>query len=334
MAARQTASASTKTDTTTKRVVRKPVQKTAVPAPSLTGHVNAYIPDESKATNYVHRSIRGVEDFTLFDEALENGHSVLIKGPTGSGKTMVNEAYAASKGLPFLSVPCDVSIDPNVFFGGFIMDEVTGKLIWNDGPFTEIFRFGGVINISEGNMMTPKMAAALFSLLDGRNYIVLQRHRGEIVRRHPKTLVTMDYNPGYRGTQELNQAFLNRFEIKVNWDYDTNVEDKLLKFQTTKTVALKLRAMAGVEILTPVSTNMLMEFEKFVLNPKLGLEFAIGNFVAAFAGDEPAAVEKIMELHNDNFVRDIASLTGSQTSDDEFEDEFVLDIDGRFEIRS
>ena len=286
-------------DTAEKRLVRKRGTSTSEEsAPGQTGSdkfATAYVPEPSLADRYVHRSIHGVEDFQLLDYARSSHQNVLLQGDTGSGKTMVGAAYAAAKGDWYYSLPCDVSIDPTALFGKMGLSEKAGTFEWVDGPVTQIVRTGGVLNISEINFMPPKIAASLYPLLDGRRYVPLLGHKGEVVHAHPRLLVVADMNPNYRGTIELNDAFRNRFPIKVAWGYDLAVEERLVKSAELREIVRKLRAM-GTEIATPVSTNLLMEFERMAVDPALTFDFAVANFIMAFRSNERDAVRNVLDM--------------------------------------
>lgn len=316
--------------TAAKRVVRRPTNKSA-----SAHEFNAYVPDPEVAKRYVNRKVFGVWDAVIAKNAADKGENILLMGDTGAGKTLFGEAYASKHRLPYYSLPCDVSIDPSALFGRMQPTDEVGKFEWQDGPVTEIVRgpcgkgadcddpdcVAGVLNISEVNFMPPKIAASCYSLLDGRRYIVLLGHKGEVVRAHKGLLIIADLNPNYRGTTELNAAFFNRFEHKLPWNYSTDVEEQLIHFPTVRAFAKSLREMFGTEIITPVSTNMLMEFEKFVMDPSLGIEYATGNFASAFKQDETQAVIRVVELEKDNIERDhkqyIKTLKNSKADEDD-----------------
>jgi hypothetical protein len=118
---------------------------------------------------------------------------------------------------------------------------------------------------------------------------------------------------------ELNAAFKNRFDHKIPWGYDDEVEKKLIEFPTLRDAARRYRAMVGTEIQTPVSTNMLMEFERFAKRPTLGMDYAIENFVAAFEPDEQKSIKDVLELNKPNLKRDLAFALG-QNADEKDED--------------
>ena len=323
------ASKTTKSPIIKKVVVRKPRKPRIIGTPDAelvasADSLKAYIPSPDVCKQYIGRKPFGGErwDFAIALEAIKFHDNMLLSGDTGSGKTLFGEAFASKERLMYYSVPCDVSVDPSALLGKMVVTSVQGVYKWQDGPVTELVRHGGVLNMSEINMMTPRIQAALYSLLDHRRYVVLLAHDGEIVRAHPNLLIIADMNPNYRGTMELNAAFLNRWAIKLPWGYSESVEEKLLQFPTLRSVASKLRALSGVEINTPVSTNLLMEFERFTLNDNLGLDFAVSNFVAAFRVEEQPPVEKVMEFHLAKFRSDVSYLTGKaiKVPDEDLED--------------
>jgi MoxR-like ATPase len=221
--------------------VRATSQKTGTEKIVMT---HAYVPDPSVAAGYVGRKVWGIYDKILADTARAEAANMLLEGETGAGKTLFGEAYASHERLAYYSLPCDVSIDPSSLFGRRNPGKKAGEFPWTDGPVTSIVRHGGVLNISEINFMTPKISASLYPLLDGRRYIPLLGHEGEVVRAHKgggktgdkcwcnltarecdsrRVLIIADMNPFYRGTMELNAAFRNRFEFKIPWNYDAAV---------------------------------------------------------------------------------------------------------------
>lgn len=353
--AKQTAKTTSTRKAPVKKVVVRKSASSFVKAPMVAGTtINAYIPDPAVSKQYIGRKVLGgIWDLVMLDTAKDNHENVLLAGDTGSGKTLLGEAYASKNSLMYYSLPCDVSIDPSSLFGKMTVTDVVGKYEWQDGPVTQIVRHGGVLNISEVNMMPPRIAAALYSLLDHRRYLALLGHKGEVVRAHIGTkakdkngqaevcwcgescdekvlLIIADMNPNYRGTMELNAAFKNRWAHKIPFGYSDEVESQLLQFPTLREIAKKCRALSGIEIMTPVSTNLLMEFEQFARRESLGLDYAIANFVAAFATDEQQPIQKVMDLHTPNLIEDLNFVSGKKATatDDELEEidfDFVME---------
>lgn len=286
----------------------------------------AEIPDANYVDRYIGRAFEGITDFELFGYAMEHGQNVLLEGPTGPGKTMSVKAFAAKHKLRFYSVPSNVGVEPSQMFGKYIPDEsVPGSFIWQDGGVTDVVRNGGVLLINEINFMPPRVATALFGLLDDRREIVLLDHRGEVVRAHRgkgalggcwcllasadcdqrRVLVVGDLNPDYLGTSPLNLALRNRFGIQLDWDYDPNVEKQLVKSSTLlNVIATNMRkGLKEGAFTTPVSTNMLMEFEKVA--SQFGIALAVRIFVNHFQADERQAVKTVFDGVQSNLEREI-----------------------------
>lgn len=301
----------------------------------------AEIPDEEVYKSYRGRKIGGRWDRDILEYAQANELNVLLMGDTGAGKTLVGKAYASKTRQHYYSLPCDVSIDPTALFGKMTPQE-DGSFAWVDGPVTELFRYGGVLNISEINFMPPKIAAALYPALDGRRELVLLGNRGEVVRAHPRLLIIADMNPGYRGTQQLNAAFMNRWPLKIEWGYDADVERALVPVKALRDIVKALRKRVGTDLRTPISTNMAMEFVNLARD--LGSAFAVTNFIAAFQPDERPAITEVFKLNDTELTKELAALwvseqpesasavkaepqVDAENLDDEFEDtpEFELD---------
>lgn len=260
----------------------------------------ASIPPIAVADKYEGRSFGGKSDFELFDLAMENEWCVLLEGDTGTGKTMAARAYAASRRMHFYSTPSNVGIDPSQMLGKFIPDPTGNALgVWQDGPVTDLVRHGGVLLINEINFLPARVATALFSLLDGRREISLLDHKGEVIKAHPDLLIIADMNPDYLGTTTLNAALRNRFEIQLQWDYDPNVEKKLIQQPTIRTFAANMRKMfRDGQITTPTSTNMLQEFERIA--SVVGVDFAMQNLVNHYSPDDRRAVQEALRAMKGN----------------------------------
>lgn len=292
---------------------------------TMTRH--AFVPPKEYADRYVHRKVHGIADFDLLKHCRENRLNLLLMGDTGAGKTMLPMAYAAANGIPYYTVPCDVSIDPTALFGKMMPGDKVGEFVWVDGPVTELVRHGGILNISEINFMPAKIAASLYSLLDHRRSIQLLGHKGEHVKAHPDLLVVADMNPKYRGTMDLNLALNNRFPLKVQWSYDEAVEGKLVASRALLSLVQKIRKDSAIR--TPIGTNMMMEFISIAV--ALGMKFAISNFVNAFAESERDPISKLLDAAETNISNDVAkyaqknNLSGSIEELDFDEDEYELD---------
>lgn len=225
---------------------------------------------------YIHRKIKNVKDFDIFAKAHERGRNVLLKGPTGSAKTMVGTHYSKENNYPLAIVPCSHATDPGSLFGRYTPKEGENHFEWTDGVVTELVRKPGkkVLILDEINMADPKIMASLFSLLDGNKTLNLIDHN-EVIKVDD-LLVIATMNPGYRGTRELNKALANRFAYTFYWDYDNHVESNMCPSPTFLQCVKQVRENGEDD--TPFSTNMIIEFMEAYGD--FGFEFAmelIGN---------------------------------------------------------
>lgn len=260
------------------------------------------IPDKAKYYDtYVGRSINGVEDITILDEAAKSKFNTLIGGPTGSAKTSLVYAFAAYRGLPLVNIACNGAIDPRTLFGGWVPD-ADGGFKYEPGDLVLAVQHGGVILINECNFAPPKILASLYGLLDRRRDLTVNEAAGSdhptVVHAHDDCFIVADYNPDYIGTRPLSEAFINRFPVKLHWGYNRDVEDTLVASSVLQDMADSLRERHALgEISGTVPTNLLMEFLDIAENPKLGMEFAISNFVNSFPENERALVAELFLLN-------------------------------------
>lgn len=292
------------------------------PIPAASSDVQlATVPDPALGTRYISRDLDGVKDIAVLDYALKCRRNVLLLGPTGSGKTTLPLAWSAIRGRRCYAVSGNQSVEPSQLFGKYVPDGV-GGFVWVDGPVTEIVRNGGTLILDEVNFISPKIATVLFPLLDTRREITLLDHYGEVIDAHDNLLIVATGNLGYRGTNILNEAFVNRFTVQREWGYDDNVERKLIRSRALREMVNAIRAQAdsaGIE--TPLGTNVMLELEEVA--KELGWDFARANFLQRFTpGDERMAVEIVVNTYADNIRGDLGlDETAPATHNDPDEDD-------------
>lgn len=271
-----------------------------------------FIPSLEKTSHYIQRTFAGgVRETQMYDFALENKMNVLLQGDAGTGKTTSAMAYASQRKMNFFAVPSNNAIDFTQLVGGLFPD-ADGKLKFIDGAVTRIVREGGLLLINELNNAPKNLSQYLMSLLDDRRCITLMSHDNEVIEAHPDLLVVADMNPNYRGTQLLNEAWKDRFEIKLNYTYDNAIEKQIVKSSALLELANGMRSTARLDesgsnsstiFETPVSTRILKTFEK--LAKGLNYDFACDVFVNNFNDDERSAVRMLIEGMEHNIKSDL-----------------------------
>jgi MoxR-like ATPase len=227
--------------------------------------------------------------------------NVLLEGEAGTGKTTSAMNYASQRKMNFFAIPSNNAIDFTQLIGGLFPDQ-DGKLKFVDGAVTRIVREGGVLLINELNNAPKNLSQYLMSLLDDRRCITLMSHDNEVIEAHPDLLVVADMNPNYRGTQLLNEAWKDRFEIKLTYRYDNEIEKQIIKSTSLLELANGMRSTTRIDengsnnstiFETPVSTRILKTFER--LTKGLNYDFACDVFVNNFNDDERPAVRMLLE---------------------------------------
>jgi MoxR-like ATPase len=295
--------------TATKTMARPiaPVIK-VVHSDNYTENSLSFVPSlaDPEVSGYVNRSFDGVSDFDVLDHALINKLNVSLVGEAGTGKTSCAIAWAGHRGLRVYRVNFNAGIESSQLFGKLLPTE-EGKLVWQDGGFTECWRNGNaLIILDEMSFMPPKQSGTLFPSLDKR-ILPLLDNKGEVIPAGENVLVVGCWNDGYRGNNKPNQAFIDRFHHKLVFNYDIDIERKFIRSETLLTLAKQMReeAIAGVYE-TPISTRLLKNFQKFAT--ELNYDYAVSNFVNNFTAEERPSVKLLLEAHRHNLESELSDV--------------------------
>jgi nitric oxide reductase NorQ protein len=205
------------------------------------------------------------DECAVFQTAHENGLPLLLKGPTGCGKTRFVEHMAARLGLPLHTVACHDDLSAADLIGRYLLKG--GETVWVDGPLTRAVREGGICYLDEVVEARKDVTVVLHPLTDDRRRLVIDRTGEELQAPKPFMLVA-SYNPGYQTVlKKLKPSTRQRF-VSIGFDFPTPEvetpvvmrESGLDEARATALVRLagKIRALSGLDLEEGVSTRLLI----------------------------------------------------------------------------
>ncbi|MFT4276264.1 MAG: CbbQ/NirQ/NorQ/GpvN family protein [Rhodopseudomonas sp.] len=201
----------------------------------------------------------------LFEYAWKRRVPLLLKGPTGCGKTRFVAHMAARLGLPLFTVSCHDDLTAADLTGRYLLKG--GETVWVDGPLTRAVREGGICYLDEVVEARKDVAVVLHPLADDRRVLPLER-TGEELQAPPHFMLVVSYNPGYQSLlKALKPSTRQRFaaiefgflapeqEIAV-----VAAESGLPSERVAPLVALagRLRKLKGHDLEEGVSTRLLV----------------------------------------------------------------------------
>lgn len=141
---------------------------------------------------------------------------VLLKGPTGCGKTKLVETLAERLDLPLVTVSCHEDMLAADLVGRFLLEG--GDTVWQDGPLTRAVRSGGICYLDEIVEARSDATVAIHSLADHRRQLFVER-RDELLTAPPGFMLVISYNPGYQNLlKDLKPSTRQRF-VAVELDF-------------------------------------------------------------------------------------------------------------------
>jgi nitric oxide reductase NorQ protein len=166
----------------------------------------------------------------LFAKAWDEGLPLLLKGPTGCGKTRLVEFMAARLGRPLVTVACHDETSAVDLLGRWLVKG--GDTVWQDGPVTRAVREGAILYLDEFAEARSDVMVVIHPLTDHRRRLFVERHDEELEAAPGFGLVT-SYNPGYqRGLKELKPSTRQRF-VTLSFGYPApDVELEILQQET------------------------------------------------------------------------------------------------------
>ncbi len=212
-------------------------------------------------------------EIELFNAAHAARLPVMLKGPTGCGKTRFVEHMAWRLGRPLITVACHEDMTAADLVGRFLLD--AQGTTWQDGPLTQAVRSGAICYLDEVVEARQDTIVVIHPLADSRRQLPLER-RSELVTAHPDFHLVISYNPGYQGlAKNLKESTKQRFAaIEFSWP-TSDVEAQVVATEAAVSnelaralvgIASHSRNLIGRGLDEGISTRMLVHAARLVAN--------------------------------------------------------------------
>lgn len=242
------------------------------------------------------------KEVEVFEHAYLNRVAVLLKGPTGTGKSRFVEYMAGMLEQKLLTITCHEETSSTDLIGRYIIKGA--ETVWLDGPLTTAVKDGCIIYLDEIAEARPDVIVAIHSLTDHRREMFIDK-LGLAVKAHENFMLVASFNPGYqRGFKELKPSTRQRF-IALTFRYpEPNIEVDILVNESkvqpdvaVKLVAIgnKIRNLTELGLTETVSTRLLVDAAKLI-NTGLPKRLSVKVAVVEPLTDDPQILEALTDL--------------------------------------
>ena len=241
-------------------------------------------------------------EVAVFDAARERGLPLLLKGPTGCGKTRFVEAMAARTGQRLYTVACHDDLSAADLIGRYLLRG--GATEWVDGPLTRAVREGAICYLDEVVEARKDVTVVLHPLTDTRRALMIDR-TGEELSAPPGFMLIASYNPGYQNVlKRLKPSTRQRF-LSLSFDFpapETEIavvsrESGLAAERVAPLVRLagQIRRLSGMDLEEGVSTRLLV-YAAGLMAGGMGVDAALEAAVIQPLSDEADVQQALRDL--------------------------------------
>ena len=205
------------------------------------------------------------DEVQLFEAAYAVRMPMMLKGPTGCGKTRFVEYMAWKLNRPLITLACNEDMTASDLVGRYLLDADGTR--WQDGPLTLAVRYGAICYLDEVVEARQDTTVVIHPLTDARRILPLEK-KNELVSAHPDFQLVISYNPGYQSIlKDLKQSTKQRFGA-LDFSYPSrDVEIEIVSHESgigpdlagkLVTVAERARNLKGHGLEEGISTRMLI----------------------------------------------------------------------------
>ena len=249
------------------------------------------------------------DEVGVFEHAWKNRLPLLIKGPTGCGKTRFVAHMAARLGLPLYTVACHDDLTAADLVGRHLIGD--GKTVWCDGPLTRAVREGGICYLDEVVEARKDTTVVLHPLADDRRILPIDR-TGELLAAPPSFMLVVSYNPGYQNLLKGMKPSTRQRFVSMRFDFPRPEQEEAVLIGETACppdLAKRLVAIAGAlrslkdrDLEESASTRLLVYAALLIkdgMDPVAACRFGIVESLT----DDPEVAEGLMEVVAATFGR-------------------------------
>lgn len=242
------------------------------------------------------------DECAVFEMAQAKVLPLLLKGPTGCGKTRFVEHMAARLDLPLFTVACHDDLSAADLIGRYLLKG--GETVWVDGPLTRAVRSGGICYLDEVVEARKDVTVVLHPLTDDRRRLVIDK-TGEELEAPESFMLVASYNPGYQNIlKKMKPSTRQRF-VSVGFDFpapEVEVpvvmrESGLAEDQARSLVRLAggIRKLTGMDLEEGVSTRLLI-YAATLIAGGMSVDRALEAAIIEPLSDEPDVQQALRDL--------------------------------------
>ena len=238
----------------------------------------------------------------LFEHSYNNQLPLLIKGPTGCGKTRFIQHMAAKLGRKLYTVACHDDLTAADLVGRHLIGD--GETYWQDGPLTKAVREGAICYLDEVVEARKDTTVVLHPLSDDRRILPIER-TGELLEAPKDFMLVVSYNPGYQNLLKGMKPSTRQRFISMRFDYpDVATETSIIQKETkiddktaTQLIELAhaLRALKDHDLEESASTRLLV-YAATLINAGFEPIDACRAAIIEPLTDDEETVEALMEV--------------------------------------
>jgi len=244
------------------------------------------------------------KEVEVFEHTCKNHLPLLLKGPTGTGKSRFVEYMAFMLRRKMITISCHEETSSTDLVGRFIIKGA--ETVWMDGPLTKAVKEGCIVYLDEIAEARPDVIVSIHSLTDHRRKLYIDK-LGISLKAHEDFMLVASFNPGYqRGFKELKPSTRQRF-IALTFGYpEAGIETEIIIQESNvnvedakKLVAIgnKIRNLTELGLTETVSTRLLVDAGKLIysgLSKRLSVKVAVVEPLS----DEVQVTEALTDLIN------------------------------------